>query len=151
MDKKDFLKYLGPCGLHCGGCFAFVESAIKKNAVALKQSLGNFGIYAERFTALLNDPRFDRYNDFSEFLDCLSEVTCKGCRQESCKLFSQCRVRDCSKEHTVDFCFQCKEFPCEKTGFDEHLQKRWLKINGRIQEIGAQAYYDEIKNTVRYE
>lgn len=151
MEKNDYLTNLGPCGLHCGGCFAFVESDIKNASTALKRSLGNFGPYAARFVELLNEPRFSGHREFSEFLECLTNISCKGCRQESCKLFTHCHVRECSREHTVDFCFQCKEFPCDKTGFDEHLQKRWLKINRLMQEIGTEAYYDEIKDTVRYE
>jgi hypothetical protein len=50
----------------------------------------------------------------------------------------------------VDFCFQCPEFPCDNTGFDEHLFKRSVQINLRIQEIGIEKYYEEIRDKPRY-
>ncbi|MEB3374051.1 DUF3795 domain-containing protein [Bacteroides sp. CR5/BHMF/2] len=68
-----------------------------------------------------------------------------GCRKEKCKLFKNCNVRVCSEEKQVDYCFQCSCFPCENTGFDEHLYKRFVAINKRMQEIGIEKYYEEVR------
>lgn len=143
-------KRLAPCGLHCGRCFAFVDGDIRKYSIQLKQSLGNFDIYATRFTELLHEPVFQKYPDFKDFLHHLSIAHCNGCRAEKCKLFSNCNVRVCSEEKNVEFCFQCPDFPCQNTGFDEHLYKRHIAINNRMKEIGIEAYYQEIKNLSRY-
>ena len=51
------------------------------------------------------------------------------------------RCVSCSEGKKVDFCFQCDEFPCENTGFDEHLYKRHVEINNRMKEIGVEADY----------
>jgi hypothetical protein len=59
-------------------------------------------------------------------------------------------VRDCYKSKGVDFCFQCDEFPCEKSNFDEHLKRRWIQINKRMKEIGIESYYQETKENPRY-
>lgn len=143
-------KRLAPCGLHCGKCFAFTEGDICNQSSRLKESLGNFDVYAERFTELLGEPIFLKYPDFKEFIGYLSSGHCKGCRSERCKLFKSCKVRVCSEAKNVDFCFQCNEFPCAKTGFDEHLYKRHVNINNRMKKIGVEMYYEEVKDLSRY-
>lgn len=150
MNFFEISEKLGPCGLNCSKCFAFADGSIKKLSIELKDNLGNFEIYAQRFSELLNKPVFKKYPDFNEMLAYFSTVECKGCRNDECKLFAACNVKQCSKDHAVDFCFQCKEFPCNQHGFDEHLEKRWISINNRMKEIGVEAYYLEIKDIPRY-
>jgi hypothetical protein len=47
------------------------------------------------------------------------------------------------------FCYQCPDFPCNNTGFDEHLHKRSVDINNRMKEIGVEKYYEEVKDMKR--
>lgn len=143
-------KRLAPCGLHCGKCFAFTDGDISGQSKQLKEALGNFDVYAARFVELLNEPLFLKYPDFKEFLTHLSAGSCRGCRAEQCKLFKLCHVRACTEAKSVDFCFQCNEFPCNQTGFDEHLYKRHVAINERMKEIGVEQYYKEVKELSRY-
>lgn len=150
MDYNTIKERLAPCGLHCGKCFAYKEGDIAINSQELRTNLGEFDVYAERFVELLDKPVFTKYPDFKEMLDYFAKAECKGCRKEVCKLFKNCKVRLCSEEKQVDFCFQCDEFPCNQTGFDEHLYKRSVNINKRMQEIGVEKYYTEIKDTPRY-
>lgn len=140
----------GPCGIFCEKCFAFSDGTIKQNSISLENALGNFGIYAERFSKLLNEPAFIEYPNFKRLLHYFATVECRGCRKEPCKLFENCKVRDCYKTKGVDFCFQCSEFPCNDTGFDEHLNKRFIQINLRIKKIGIEKYYNEVKDKPRY-
>ena len=140
---------LAPCGLHCGKCFAFQDGEIHDAAVRLKKYLGDFGPYAKRFETAL-DPVFAQYPAFAELLDYLAEASCGGCRVEKCKFYKNCAVRGCALEKQVDFCCECPEFPCEHTGLDENLYQRHVAINRKIAEIGAEAYYAEIKDTPRY-
>ncbi len=150
MDKAYILSRIAPCGLHCGKCFAFADGDIKKQSEALKNSLGNFEPYAERFVELLDEPLFENYKSFSKLLTHLTKANCNGCRAEHCKLFKDCKVRSCSAEKGVDFCYECSEFPCKNTGFDTHLHQRSVNINLRIKEIGIEKYYQEIKDQSRY-
>lgn len=153
MDRNryDFIKRrLAPCGLHCGKCFAFSDGDISNYSKLLADSLGNFDVYAERFVELLDEPVFQKYPDFKKFLSHLSKGSCNGCREEQCKLYKSCKVRACIEVKKVDFCFQCSEFPCEHTGFDTHLYNRHVKINQRMEEIGIEKYYEEVKNLSRY-
>lgn len=150
MNSGEIKERLAPCGLHCGKCFAFKKGDIAKNSQELQSNLGEFSIYAQRFVDLLDLPIFKKYSDFKEMLGYFSDSECMGCRNEVCKLFKNCKVRLCSEERRVDFCFQCPDFPCYNTGFDEHLNKRSVDINMRMREIGVEEYYDEIKDKPRY-
>jgi hypothetical protein len=150
MEYEQIKNRLAPCGIHCGKCFAFKDGDIGKNSRELKKSLGNFDVYAERFVELLEKPVFKKYPEFKEMLEYFSLAECAGCRNERCKLFKICNVRLCSERKGVDFCFQCPDFPCEGTGFDDHLYERSVKINRKMAQIGVEKYYDEIKDKPRY-
>lgn len=150
MDYNNILNSLGPCGLNCSKCFAFKGGDISKFSAQLRNALGNFDVYAERFVELLDEPEFKNYPTFKLMLNHFSNAQCNGCRKDRCKLFLNCKVKDCSKEHNVDFCYQCDEFPCTKHGFDDHLKKRWISIQNNMKENGIEAYYNEIKDKPRY-
>ena len=147
----EFIKTrLSPCGLHCGKCFAFSEGKICQLSQELKYNLGDFDVYAERFVTMLDEPIFLKYSDFKEMLEFFSKGKCKGCRNEKCVMFKSCKVRECSENEGVDFCFECSNFPCNNTGFDEHLYKRWKDINVKMKMDGVETYYNEIKDKPRY-
>lgn len=150
MELNFIKERIAPCGINCGKCYAYTNGDIAINSRLLKNNLGEFSAYAQRFVNLLDKPIFKKYPDFEEMLDYFSEAECSGCRNEICKLFKNCKVRLCSEEKQVDFCFQCAKFPCGNTGFDEHLNKRHVAINQLMLEIGVEKYYDEIKNKPRY-
>ena len=150
-DSYEFIRErLAPCGLHCGRCFAFASGDIKAYSTALKDALGNFDVYAKRFSKMLGDPTYDIYPEFEKFLSHLAAGSCGGCRKEKCKVFAACGVRLCSETNGVDFCFQCAEFPCDKTEFDENLYNRHVEINRKMKEVGVEKYYDEVKDKPRY-
>ena len=150
MDKNSLKDKFGPCGLLCEKCFAFDGGLIKYHADQLKRNLGDFDVYAQRFVTLLEIPVFDKYLEFKEMLSFFSEGSCMGCRKQDCHLFKGCGVKQCYKDKKVDFCYQCIDFPCNNTGFDENLKRRWLSINEKIREIGLESYYNEIKDKPRY-
>ena len=123
---------------------------IKNYSNKLRDSLGDFGVYANRFVDLIHEPVFNKYKYFNEILTFFASVDCAGCRKETCKIFKDCKVRACYERQKVDFCFQCSKFPCDNTGFDEHLHKRSIDINLKMREIGVEKYYDEIMDKPRY-
>ena len=147
MKEKEILNILAPCGLNCFKCFANADGPIRETSLKLRNHLGSFDIYAERFSSFL--PIFKEYSSFKKLLHYLSEENCPGCRNGSC-LYPDCGVRDCYKHKGVDYCSQCDEFPCEKSNFDEHLKRRWIQINKRMKEIGIESYYQETKVDPRY-
>ena len=99
---------------------------------------------------MLNEPLFLKYSDFREMLELFSVGKCKGCRKEKCVILKNCKVRECSENKDIDFCFECSDFPCDNTGFDEHLHKRWKDINIKMRAVGVESYYNEIKDKPRY-
>ncbi|MEE3361994.1 MAG: DUF3795 domain-containing protein [Anaerovoracaceae bacterium] len=148
-EKKEAMKRIAPCGLHCGKCFAFTEGTIHEESGKLRTDLGNFTPYAERFSKAL-DPVFEKYPEFAELLDYIADAECGGCRKEKCKFYKGCKVRSCAESKGVDFCYECDEFPCDHTGLDDNLYQRSVAINRKIKDIGVVAYYKEIKDKPRY-
>jgi hypothetical protein len=147
MRCEDILKVLAPCGLNCAKCQFCGEGDIKKHAFELRRLLGSFDGYAERFSNFL--PVFANYPAFKALLWQFAEANCGGCRNGDCK-YPNCGVAPCSREKGVDFCFQCAEFPCDRSNFDPNLHKRWIAMNRRMKEIGAEAYFEETKDQPRY-
>ena len=147
MEYNEILAFLAPCGLSCRKCLAYSEGEIRTHSSELQKLLGNFDIYAERFSAFL--PVFKNYPDFKKLLTYFTKADCHGCRKGT-GIYSNCGVVTCYKEKGVDFCFQCEEFPCEKTNFDPHLHRRWIEMNNRMKEIGVEGYYEETKGRPRY-
>ncbi|MCP4020270.1 MAG: DUF3795 domain-containing protein [Desulfobacteraceae bacterium] len=140
MNNDQIKAAIAPCGLNCKNCFAHVDGDIRKYSLKLAEKLGNFEINAERFETLLDEPIFKKYHDFKEMLDYFAKENCQGCRNEQCKLFKNCGVRVCHQEKEIDFCFQCDEFPCANTNFDEGLQKNWILINEKIKKDGIESF-----------
>ena len=150
MTTEHIKSSIAPCGLSCEKCFAHVDGDIRRYSSKLKEKLGNFENYAKRFETLLDEPIFKKYPDFKEMLDYFASENCKGCRNEQCKLFKGCGVRGCHQEKQIDFCYQCDEFPCDRTNFDENLQKVWVRINEIIQKEGIENYHEKTIMHPRY-
>jgi len=150
MTNDKIKETIAPCGLCCETCFAHASGDIRKYSLMLKDKLGNFDVFAKRFETLLGNPVFAKYPAFKEMLDLFASENCAGCRNEQCKLFKNCGVRPCHQEKRIDFCFQCDEFPCEKTNFDPALNKAWVAINEKIRATGIEQYCESARNRSRY-
>jgi len=147
MNYEEIKNFLAPCGLNCTKCQMYGEGDIKRHSKELQRLLGAFDRYAERFSKFL--AIYQNYPAFKELLAHFSQANCRGCRKGDCK-YPNCGVSPCSRQKGVDFCFQCAEFPCEKTNFDPNLQERWIRMNRRMKELGVEAYYEETKDQPRY-
>ncbi len=147
MNYEEIKKNMGYCGLSCGKCIFYRQGEIRKNADSLRQPLGDFDRYAERFSSF--DEKFRKYPEFKEFLEYLTEADCDGCRAGKCK-YPNCGVQPCASEKGIDFCFQCDEFPCENSNFDEDLKQRWIAMNNEMEERGVEAYCLRVKDEPRY-
>jgi len=147
MKYDDIVKVLAPCGLNCGKCMAYSEGEIKKHSMQLKELLGSFDDYARRFSGFW--PVFEKYPQFKDVLEYFTRGSCRGCRSGDCK-YPGCGVAACFRDKEFGFCFQCGEFPCEKSNLDENLKARWITMNMRMNEIGVEEYYEETKNLPRY-
>mgnify|MGYP001133277753 CR=1 FL=1 len=148
MNYAEILTILAPCGLNCRKCMANAEGEIKLHSKCLLELLGpSFERYAQRFKSFM--PVFEKYPEAKNLLEFFSTADCRGCRSGMCR-YPSCGVMKCHKEKGVDFCFQCNDFPCDGSGLDPDLRKRWIQMNERMKEIGVESYYDETKDLCRY-
>ncbi len=147
MKYEEIMRRLAPCGLDCSRCLDYEDGEIGRLASRLLELLGNY----ERLALLKADAEssFKHYPEFRTLLARISEAACGGCRSDHAHSPVQCCVRACHREKGVDFCFQCKVYPCEK-GLRGLIGERWKKMNDRMQEIGLEAYYDEQARQPRY-
>lgn len=147
MSYEEILQRLAPCGLNCTKCLMHEGGEIRATAGRLKDLLGSFDRYAERFSSFM--PVFRNYPQFKDLLAHFTTGDCKGCRKGMCR-YPGCIVPSCSRERGVDFCFQCSEFPCTRITFDPDLRRRWLEMNTRMKEVGVEAFYAETRDLPRY-
>ena len=81
---------VAPCGLYCGACAVYKASSDRALAEKIAQRRG---ISPDK-------------------------VRCRGCRAEKGIIGMQgtsvCRTYDCAVNQKVEFCYQCKDFPCLK-------------------------------------
>ena len=88
MQTSERLNLVAPCGIDCGNC------ALNRCAgdAALLERLVQRGIPREK-------------------------LPCAGCRNISgdCPVIaSRCETWECVREHGVEFCHECPDFPCGK-------------------------------------
>jgi hypothetical protein len=148
MDSDTLLKRVAPCGLVCYTCAAAKDGIIQQHGRELTKHLEGFEPYAEMMSAY--DKRLKKYPEFKEVLQLIGEANCEGCRDGQCK-FPGCGIAPCIKEKGYDFCFECPSFPCEEADFEPLLKAKWLKANERMKEIGAEAYFEEVRDRSHYE
>lgn len=147
MEYEEILEKLAPCGLSCEKCFANSEGDVRKSSTKLKELLGSFTSYAERFSSFI--PVLKNYSAFEELLNFFAQANCDSCRKGTC-IHPNCGVIGCYQKKGVDFCFQCDEFPCNKTNFAPEHRNRWVQTNNRMREVGVILYFEETKDLPRY-
>jgi len=88
MLSNERINLVAPCGIDCGTC--------EMNMCKDNEQLFNYFIS----------------KGYSK-----EKLPCKGCRsiEGNCPVIGcKCETYVCLSEKKVDFCFDCKEFPCEK-------------------------------------
>lgn len=149
FSRREHIKrHIAPCGLNCGKCLAFEGGDIQRLSRELTDRLGpNFQAYADRLSAM--NPALGNYGSFRDLLEYLGSGECGGCRGQGC-LFQACKVPACAGEHGVDFCFECKHFPCERHGMPPGLAERWRQNNESMRDTGLEAFYELSRQSPRY-
>lgn len=83
-----------------------------------------------------------------------AEIRCRGCRSDEvfagCK---GCKLRTCARSKGVEYCFECKEYPCQITqelkDLTQQVMERMPHVKGiirnldRISRIGKEAWLAE--------
>lgn len=146
-DLQQLREDIAPCGLDCRRCLARQGGDIQRLSDELRDRLGNFATYAERFSGM--NPVFTGYPQFAVLLEHLAGAACGGCRTGGC-LLSTCRVHPCVKARGVDYCHECPEFPCADHGLPPQLAERWKTNNEKMREMGLAAYAALVMSRPRY-
>lgn len=110
MNAEDMITY---CGGFCGTCARSPSYTAFREAAALLAEL----IDAHGFHHWMPDTVTEfKYNEFRKGLDFFADpdswLVCKNACKESKGGPPFC-VRECGRQHKVDICFECSEFPCD--------------------------------------
>ena len=147
MNYEKAVSEFSPCGKDCSRCVSYKNGQVVKLSLALKEALTNFEHKAEKQKHF--NPLFNCYPDFIALLDYFSNGQCEGCRYTSTPS-PGCSIRSCHKEHQVNFCAECPNFPCSPQMYTPELINEWLSNNKHIIENGIEAFYKEEKAKPRY-
>jgi hypothetical protein len=124
MKYEEILEVLAPCCSNCRKCVFYSNGEILNHSMKLKELLGSFDNYAERFSKFL--PVYKKYPQFKELLELFTQANCDGCRNQTCAVYPDCGV------------------------VDPDLKRRWILMNNRAKEIGIEAYCKESMKFPRY-
>lgn len=121
MKPEELMTY---CGGYCGTCARSLEFNAFRGAASLLAELADAHGFQHWLPDAVND--FD-YSEFRKGLDFFADPdswlvckkTCKG--GDGGPPFC---VRECCKQQNLDICFECSDFPCEKTKRFQGIEKR---------------------------
>ena len=111
------------CGLYCGACsFQVTYETKDKNHLQSMPSI------------------YDKYKN--------NELeNCPGCRLEN--KCGECKIRDCAIMNKIDYCVQCKQYPCEIiTAFGHDNKPHHNEIFNnfkRLKELGEEEWLKMMK------
>jgi hypothetical protein len=147
LTYEEILDRLAPCGLDCHRCAMSADGVIKQTATKLAAALVGYENVAPRVA--VRAPALAGYQQFSDVLAVFAGASCTGCRSGGA-VFPSCAARTCFKQQGADFCFQCREYPCERNHYPEDFAAHWRENNGRMGEVGVEQYYRESLEKPRY-
>ncbi|MFH0895002.1 MAG: DUF3795 domain-containing protein [Bacteroidota bacterium] len=118
-------KHAAVCGLYCASCGVYI--ATQENNVQELQRMAD------------------------SMKQTVEELKCDGCGAERksvwCKIY--CTFTQCAKEHKVEFCGSCSEYPCESLkDFQKKMPHRielW-KSQERIKDAGWEQWAKEMND-----
>ena len=158
MTREEMINAVGPCSIMCYTCFGYLEGGIRKHAACLHELYkgcyeGHVNVYKDNLTK----ERIEKLNRIIIFNEMLQELYnkpgCEGCQSNNGEhggCIAGCKIPKCSKEHDVNFCADCEEFPCRKICVPESIRQIWLDGNNYIKEHGIEQWFEKNKNTAHY-
>ena len=150
MERDEILKKVAPCSLMCHTCSAYCNGVICESSKTLLQYLVGIKEFYQKHIP----DAVESYRNFEEVLHMYSAGPCSGCRStehNGCSI-EGCFLLQCTKNHGIDFCGECDEFPCKKTTelFEEQVYKQWLEGNQKIREHGIKFFWENHSEDPHY-
>lgn len=153
--KDDILNSVAPCSMFCSTCTGCQFGEISTHSKELLRLLEGHEEFLEKNLKKEYIHKLDEFKAFTQKLKKYAYPKCAGCRNgrsKSCCI-KNCFIPECAKDHNVDFCADCLEFPCDKvnkTIFKESTIEKWLEGNKEIKARGIIAYYKEHSKVPHY-
>jgi hypothetical protein len=138
MEDKDLVTY---CGAYCGLCARYHGYTAFREAVAMVSEIADSHGFQHWMPGAVKDFNYTEFRKgLAFFSDTESWLVCRG----SCKSGDgrpDCPMRNCCRGKGIDICFDCADFPCEKTGRNEGMstRAREYKKLGKEKWLQAQA------------
>ena len=152
MTEEQLLDCVPPCGLMCYTCPGFCDGAIRDHSTALLKLREGFREFLGK-----RDTNLTEYDQYIERLKADSDPSCPGCRKSDSKglgCIKGCFIAECAKEHSVDFCGECIDFPCkrieESNLYGEEAKKGFYEGSLLIKEHGALEFFERKKDISHY-
>ena len=152
MTREELLDRLPPCGLMCHTCPGFRGGAVQGHAAALLQLKEGFREFLGQW--------YDDLTEYDQYIARLSDDAhpgCPGCRQSGGQgrgCIPGCFIPQCAREHGVDFCGQCEEFPCQRVAqsdlYGEPVKRGFLEGSELIRQHGPEGFFDLRKDLSHY-
>lgn len=155
MSDEKILKSIAPCSMNCTTCTGCNYGKISYHSKELLKLLEGHEEFLDKNLKEGYRHKLEEFQMFKKKLKKYATPKCSGCRNSranGCSI-KGCIIPDCTKEHKVDFCAECPEFPCNKVNesiYKKTTIKRWLDGNTKIKEIGINKYYTLVKDIPHY-
>lgn len=153
--REEILNNVAPCSMFCATCTGCKYGQISHHAKELLHLLEGHEEFLNKNLQKEYRHKLDEFKIFHKKLKKYAYPKCDGCRNQranGCSI-KNCIIPKCTKEHNIDFCAECWEFPCNK--IDESIYKKttiekWNKGNQQIKDYGIEKYYEENKKKSHY-
>lgn len=150
MERRELLEKVAPCSLMCHTCSAYCKGIICESSKNLLKYLEGIKEFYEKHIP----DAVESYSNFEGLLRMYGEGDCQGCRSKNhngCSI-EGCFLFECTKEHAVDFCGECEEFPCEKVHklFEDTVYNQWLEGNQQIKDCGIEYFWKKNSENPHY-
>lgn len=145
IDEDTILNAIAPCAFCCFTCAGMKDGVIEETSKKLRHYLEGYYEFNKKNLPFRYKSYTKAIKTFTEQLEKLSDRKCRGCRNgadEKCCI-PNCFILECAEAHNVDFCGECKDFPCSRAEgfFKDVTLKEWKSNNERIKKDGVEAYY----------
>lgn len=153
--SEEILNDVAPCSMFCSTCTGCQYGQISYHAKELLHLLEGHEEFLDKNLKKEYSYKLDEYRLFHKKLKKYAYPKCAGCRNggaNGCSI-KGCIIPKCTKEHGVDFCAECPEFPCNRVNesiYKKTTIKKWLNGNTQIKDNGIEKYYEENKNIPHY-
>lgn len=157
MTRDQLLDRVPPCGLMCYTCPGFKDGAIKEHSEALITLREGYREFLDERLPEEYRHVLAEHDKYMEKLEKDASPNCPGCRKIDGKgpgCIAGCFIPECTKEHGVDFCGECNEFPCAKVEqsrlYGKEAKAGFYEGSMLIKEHGPEKFFEMRKAVSHY-